>query len=154
MAFTTSFVVAFWTTPTTNQYLPVNKLYFFSSAEKAAHNAHVALGDKEMFTLQINTAFVVAAVVVHLTITTPTIGDPEAIIDRTIDEIRNQQLVIRNMTGDFRDFGLGREQARMLAEQTADFGTLGMLTTMAAVGIVPLPVNMTSSKNKSCVREV
>lgn len=106
-----------------------------------------------MFILPTNIAALVAAVIVHLAMTTPTIGDPKATVDRTIDEIENQQLVISNMTGDFRDFGLGTEQAKMLAEQTADFGTLGMLTTMAAVGIVPLPVNMVAINKKSCPRE-
>jgi hypothetical protein len=55
-------------------------------------------------------------------------------------EPHDRELVVANMTADFVDFGVGRGQAEMLARQTADFGTLGEMTTVAAIGIsVALP---------------
>lgn len=52
----------------------------------------------------------------------------------------NDLLVVRNMTVDFQSLGLGTQQAKMLAEQTADFGVLGMITTVAAIGLVTHPI--------------
>ena len=49
--------------------------------------------------------------------------------------LNNQDLVVANMTADLRDFHMCSEQAAMLAEQTADFGVLGLMTTVAAIGI-------------------
>lgn len=49
--------------------------------------------------------------------------------------IINHQLVIANMTADLQTFRLCPEHAEMLAEQTADFGVLGMMTTVAAFGL-------------------
>ncbi|MDJ0740070.1 MAG: hypothetical protein QNJ91_10150 [Gammaproteobacteria bacterium] len=47
----------------------------------------------------------------------------------------NDALVVANMTADLRDFGMCSQQARLLADQTADFGVLGLMTTVAAVGM-------------------
>jgi hypothetical protein len=90
----------------------------------------------------------VAAVIVQLTTASPVTGEQEQSLHCSNAEFRNLRLVIRNMTDDFQYFGIGRQQAEMLAEQTADFGTHGMLTTMAAVGIVPLLTNVIAFTNK------
>ena len=50
-------------------------------------------------------------------------------------QLTNHEVVVANMTADLRYFQLCPEQAAMLAEQTADFGVLGLMTTVAAVGI-------------------
>jgi len=55
------------------------------------------------------------------------------------DEIGNQAIVVANMTNDLRYFRMCPQQAAMLAEQTADFGVLGLMTTAAAVGIDTKP---------------
>lgn len=54
---------------------------------------------------------------------------------------QNHAVVVRNMTDTLRSICLGGQQAAMLAEQTADFGTRGMLTTVAAIGLGPLVLN-------------
>lgn len=50
-------------------------------------------------------------------------------------EISNHEFVVANMSADLESFGFCPRQAAMLAEQTADFGVLGLMTTVAAVGI-------------------
>lgn len=59
----------------------------------------------------------------------------------------NHAQVINSMSADLRDFRMCNEQAQMLAEQTADFGVLGMMTTVEAIGIDtrPLPIQQTAS---------
>lgn len=54
-------------------------------------------------------------------------------------ELTNRELVVANMTADLQYFHLCSQQAAMLAEQTADFGILGLMTTVAAVGISTEP---------------
>jgi len=89
-----------------------------------------------------NTTLMVAAVIVYLTMMPPLTAEQDLTKHQSNQELNNIQVVVRNMTEDFRYFGIGPEQAAMLAEQTADFGTSGMLTTMAAVGIVPVLANV------------
>lgn len=52
-----------------------------------------------------------------------------------IASLDDDQFVIANMAATLESFGLGQEQAWMLAEQTAEFGTEGLMTTVAAIGI-------------------
>ena len=103
-----------------------------------------------MITQHIHTASLVAAAIVHLTTTAPAVAEQDP---WTKQSEENLQLVIRNMTDDFRAFGICGEQAKMLAEQTADFGTGGIMTTIAAVGIGPLVFNRTASSTRTCPRE-
>jgi type II secretory pathway component PulJ len=104
-----------------------------------------------MLIQQINGALLAAAAITSLTITTPVIADSERQMTQSEE---NLQLVIRYMTEDFRAFGICGEQAKMLAEQTADFGTSGIMTTIAAVGIIPLVVNIIATNAKPCPREL
>ena len=103
-----------------------------------------------MFIQQIKITFLLAAAITHLSVTTTVIADPEQWMKRSEE---NLQLVIRNMTDDFRSFGICGEQAKMLAEQTADFGTNGIMTTIAAVGIGPLVVNMIAADTRTCPKK-
>ena len=102
-----------------------------------------------MFIQQIKIALLLAAAITHLSVTTVVTADPEQLITGSEE---NLQLVIKNMTDDFRHFGICGEQAKMLAEQTADFGTNGIMTTIAAVGIGPLVVNMIATDTRPCPR--
>lgn len=103
-----------------------------------------------MFIQQIKITLLLAAAITHLGVTTMVIADPEQWMKRSEE---NLQLVIRNMTDDFRYFGICGEQAKMLAEQTADFGTNGIMTTIAAVGIGPLVVNMIATDARRCPKK-
>lgn len=96
---------------------------------------------------QIQLTFLITAVTVNLTITLPATADPDQWLKRSEE---NLQLVISNMTEDFHAFGICGQQAKMLAEQTADFGIGGIMTTIAAVGIGPLVVNMLGTRTKPC----
>jgi hypothetical protein len=149
VAFTTSLPIAYWTTSTPNQYLSVSELNFFSSAKQATSQMHIALGENEMIIQQINAAILITAVIVHFTTTAPAVADPEEWIKQSES---NLQLVIGNMIDDFRAFGICGEQARMLAEQTADFGTSGIMTTIAAVGIGPIVMNVVATTTGPCPR--
>lgn len=102
-----------------------------------------------MIIQHIRITFLLVAVITHPGMTTVVIADSEQWKTRSED---NLQLVISNMTDDFRYFGICGEQAEMLAEQTADFGTNGIMTTIAAVGIGPLVVNMIVTDARTCPR--
>ena len=102
-----------------------------------------------MFTRQNKTTSLVMAVIVHLSTPAPAAADAEQ-SSKASEE--NLQLVIRNMTADFHAFGIHGQQARMLAEQTADFGTLGIMTTIAAIGITRPVVNMVATRTIRCLR--
>ena len=96
---------------------------------------------------QIKTAVLVVAVVAYLTITAPSFADQDYRPQRS-DE--NLELVVRNMTRDFHAFRICGEQAKVLAEQTAAFGTIGIMSTIAAVGIGPLVLNVAGTKTSIC----
>jgi hypothetical protein len=95
-----------------------------------------------MFEQLTNSMFLVTALVLHLVSSSPQADEQPPLADELAAAEANHQLVVRNMREDFRSFGIGVQQAQMLAEQTADFGTKGMLTTMAAVGFGPLLANV------------
>lgn len=83
-----------------------------------------------------------AAVVVGVLVTaswTLALSDPPAAASN--EEMENHRLVVSNMTSVFQAFGLGGQQAEMLARQTADFGTLGAMDTVATVGIPAGPAD-------------
>lgn len=50
-------------------------------------------------------------------------------------EPTNHEIVVDTMTDDLLFFRMCAQQATMLAQQTADFGVLGLMTTVAAIGI-------------------
>ena len=79
---------------------------------------------------------VAAAVVIGSLVTaswTLALSDPP--VAASNGQTANHRLVVSNMTALFRAFGLGGQQGEMLAQQTADFGTLGAMETVATVGI-------------------
>ena len=97
------------------------------------------------------TLFLITAAVLYLANSLSLASGITATQTDTFDAEQNHLLVVHNMSADFRSFGIGTQQARMLAEQTADFGVLGMLTTMAAVGIDPFPGRRIALVDTTCL---
>lgn len=84
---------------------------------------------------------ILAGTVICFAALSPVAGDeaPAPIVGNV--ELDGDQLAVASLIPKFQALGLRREQAEMLAEQNAGFGTYGLLITAAAIGIASTQAN-------------
>jgi hypothetical protein len=69
-------------------------------------------------------------------------------------QLDGDQLAIASLIPKFQALGLRREQAEMLAEQTAGFGTLGLLISAAAIGVGSRQANRVIGQSEGQINAV
>jgi hypothetical protein len=92
--------------------------------------------------------FAATLIVATLVAASWTLALSDPYVARSDGESENYRLVVRNMSAVFSAFGLGGQQGEMLAVQTADFGTLGAMTTVATVGIDAAPADTLAARHR------
>lgn len=92
--------------------------------------------------------FAATLVVTALVAASWTLALSDPFVGRSDGDSENYRLVVSNMSAVFSAFGLGGQQGEMLARQTADFGTLGAMTTVATVGITTAPADPLTARRQ------